>query len=153
MVNIGDKAPAFRLPSTSGGEMGLEELRGKKVVLYFYPKDDTPGCTREACDFRDNLARLTSAGAMVIGVSKDSLGAHARFKDKYSLPFPLLSDAVGTAVRAYGAWGEKKSYGKVTEGVIRSTFLIGPDGRVAALWSPVKVEGHVDEVLAALARV
>ncbi|MBI2894041.1 MAG: peroxiredoxin [Deltaproteobacteria bacterium] len=149
-LEIGAKAPAFRLASTDGREVALEDLAGKTVVLYFYPKDQTPGCTREACDFRDSFSRLGKSGAVVYGVSKDSLGSHERFREKYELPFGLLSDPDNAAARAYGAYGEKVMYGKPVTGTIRSTFVIDPKGRVARVWSPVKVEGHVDEVLAFL---
>jgi peroxiredoxin Q/BCP len=148
---IGDAAPPFSLPSTSGGEVSLASLRGQRFVLYFYPKDDTPGCTTEACDFRDNLARVKAAGAEVYGVSKDSLAAHEKFRGKYGLPFPLLSDAGNEVAKAYGAFGEKKMYGKPVTGTIRSTFLIDAKGKIEQVWSPVKVKGHVEKVLAALA--
>lgn len=151
MVRPGDPAPAFRLPSTSGREVALSQLRGRKLVLYFYPRDDTPGCTREACGFRDNLARVRGAGAEVLGVSKDPLAAHERFRAKYDLPFDLLSDAGNQVARAYGAFGTKTLYGKKVEGTIRSTFLIDERGRVERVWSPVQVDGHVDQVVAALA--
>lgn len=144
-------APAFALPSTSGRTVSSKELRGKRFVLYFYPRDDTPGCTREACDFRDNLARLGSAGVAVYGVSKDSIASHEKFRTKYALPFELLSDEGNAVAKSYGAFGEKKLYGKPVVGVIRSTFLIGADGRIERVWSPVKVDGHVDAVLAAIA--
>ena len=150
MVQVGDKAPEFNLPSSSGGTVSLSKLRGKKVVLYFYPKDDTPGCTKEACDFRDNLGRAKAAGALVYGVSKDSLASHERFRGKYSLPFELLSDADNAVAKAWGAYGTKTMYGKKVVGTIRSTFLIDEQGKVAAVWSPVKVDGHVEKVLAAL---
>jgi peroxiredoxin Q/BCP len=149
-ISIGSKAPSFKLPSTEGKDVSLASLKGQRFVLYFYPKDDTPGCTREACDFRDNLARVTSAGARVYGVSKDPMSAHDKFRSKYELPFPLLSDEGNAVAREYGAYGKKMMYGKAVEGTIRSTFVIGPDGKVEHLWSPVKVDGHVDKVLAAL---
>ncbi len=151
MLKLGDLAPAFTLASTSGRTLSLAELRGRRVVLYFYPKDDTPGCTRESCAFRDNLARLRGHGAVVLGVSRDSIGSHEKFKKKHALPFELLSDPDAEAGKAYGAFGPKMMYGKKVVGTIRSTFVIDEKGRIAALWSPVRVDGHVDAVLAALA--
>jgi thioredoxin-dependent peroxiredoxin len=147
MLKPGDRAPSFQLPSTAGSTRSSLHLRGKRFVLYFYPKDDTPGCTREACDFRDQLARLRSAGVEVIGVSKDSLASHDRFREKYRLPYELLSDEDNRVARAFGAYGEKNMYGRKILGTIRSTFVIDESGRVSALWSPVKVDGHVDKVL------
>jgi peroxiredoxin Q/BCP len=147
MLKPGDKAPSFKLASTGGGEISSSDLKGRKFVLYFYPKDDTPGCTREACDFRDNLARLRREGVEVLGVSKDSLASHGRFRTKYDLPFDLLTDEDHAVARAYGAYGEKNMYGKKILGTIRSTYLIDESGRIDALWSPVKVDGHVDRVL------
>ena len=149
-LTVGTKAPAFKLPSTAGGEVSLASLKGKTFVLYFYPRDSTPGCTVEACDFRDNLARVQAAGAQVFGVSKDTLASHAKFQGKYSLPFPLLSDAGNAAALAYGAFGKKMMYGRAVEGTIRSTYVVGPTGVIEHVWSPVKVKGHVDAVLAAL---
>lgn len=146
----GTKAPAFRLPASTGGEIGLDDLRGRKVVLYFYPKDSTPGCTQEACDFRDRDAALQGQGAVVLGVSKDSLASHEKFRAKYELPFPLLSDPDNAVANAFGAYGEKTMYGKKVLGTIRSTFLIDENGVIERTWSPVKVAGHADEVLAAL---
>jgi peroxiredoxin Q/BCP len=150
MLKPGDPAPSFRLPSTAGTNVSSSDLRGKRFVLYFYPKDDTPGCTREACDFRDHLGRLRSAGVDVYGVSKDPLSSHHRFREKYRLPFELLSDEDNSVARAFGAYGEKNMYGKRILGTIRSTFVVDEGGRVSALWSPVKVDGHVDKVLAFL---
>ena len=150
MLKPGDPAPDFRLPSSSGKEVGLRDLRGRHVVLYFYPKDDTPGCTREACDFRDRVSKLRSAGAEVLGISKDSMGSHQSFVEKYDLTFPLLTDGDNRVSSAYGAYGEKVLYGRRFMGTIRSTFLIDPKGRVQAVWSPVKVDGHADAVLARL---
>ncbi|MBL8857325.1 MAG: peroxiredoxin [Planctomycetes bacterium] len=150
MLELNDPAPDFNLPSTSGKSISLKELRGKRVVLYFYPKDDTPGCTTEACDFRDSLVRLKSRSAVVLGVSKDSLTSHSKFRAKYELPFDLLSDEGNAIAKAYGAYGQKLMYGKLVEGTIRSTFVIDENGKLVARWSPVNVEGHVDEVLAQL---
>ncbi|MFQ5735669.1 MAG: thioredoxin-dependent thiol peroxidase [Thermodesulfobacteriota bacterium] len=154
MVDQGATAPAFRLQGIDedGQErvFGLEDFKGRKVVLYFYPRDNTPGCTREACDFRDNMARLASSGAVVLGVSPDSVKSHLGFREKHGLAFPLLSDPDRATAAAYGAFGEKKMYGKTTMGIIRSTFLIDESGRVERAWRGVKVAGHVDEVLAAI---
>lgn len=150
MLKPGDSAPVFKLPSTSGGPTALKDLRGRKVVLYFYPKDQTPGCTREACGFQDNMARIRGTGAEVFGVSKDSLASHDRFREKYHLAFDLLSDPDNSVATAYGAYGEKTMYGRKVMGTIRSTFLIGESGKIEAVWSPVKVDGHVDKVLAVL---
>ncbi len=150
MVSEGDPAPDFRLPADDGRTYALKDLRGQKVVLYFYPKDDTPGCTKEACSFRDNLARVRSKGAIILGVSRDDLASHAKFRQKYSLTFPLLSDPEGTVIAAYGVWKEKSLYGKTFMGIERTTFVIGEDGRVRKIFPRVKVEGHTDEVLAVL---
>jgi thioredoxin-dependent peroxiredoxin len=150
MLEEGKKAPAFKLESSQGDTVSLDDFKGKTVVLYFYPKDDTPGCTREAQGFRDALPQLKKKGAVVLGVSRDSIKSHCSFRDKYDLNFPLLSDPDGKVLRAYGAWGEKNMYGKVTEGVIRTTVVIGPDGKVTKVFPRVKVDGHVDKVLAAL---
>ena len=150
MLEIGQRAPSFSLSSTAGRNVSLDDLRGRKLVLYFYPKDDTPGCTQEACDFRDNLARFRSAGAQLFGVSKDSLASHAKFRGKHELPFDLLSDEQNAVAKTYGAYGRKNMYGKQVEGTIRSTFLIDEDGRIERIWSPVKVAGHVESVLQAL---
>ncbi len=149
-VAVGDKAPDFKLQADDGRTVSLKDLRGKKVVLYFYPKDDTPGCTAEACSFRDNLARVTSKGAVLVGVSRDDHASHEKFRDKYHLNFPLLSDDGGVVTEAYGVWKKKKLYGKEFMGIERTTFLIDEGGKVAKVWPKVKVEGHTDEVLAAL---
>jgi peroxiredoxin Q/BCP len=147
---VGDKAPAFALSSGDGETIRLKDLAGKSVVLYFYPKDDTSGCTKEACDFRDSSAALKAAGAVVLGVSPDSVASHGKFAGKYDLSFPLLSDPDHKVAESYGVWAEKSMYGRKYFGIERSTFLIAPDGKLAAVWRKVKVPGHVDEVLAAL---
>jgi peroxiredoxin Q/BCP len=147
MLKEGDKAPAFKLPAVDGGDVSLKDFAGRTVVLYFYPKDDTPGCTREACAFRDNQAALKKAGAVVLGVSPDSVESHQKFRTKYKLNFPLLADADKTVARKYGAWGEKVMYGKKVTGMIRSTFVIGGDGVVRKVFPRVKVDGHAEKVL------
>ena len=147
MLQVGKRAPAFDLESDSGNRISLSSLRGKRVVLYFYPKDDTPGCTQESCDFRDNLARVTSHGAIVLGVSKDSVASHRTFKEKFSLSFPLLSDPSHAMIEKYGVWKEKKLYGRAYMGVERTTVIIDEDGKVVHIFPKVKVNGHVDEVL------
>jgi peroxiredoxin Q/BCP len=150
MIAEGKKAPEFTLSSSEGGEVRLKDLRGKTVVLYFYPKDDTPGCTREACAFRDSQAALNRKGVVVLGVSGDSLASHEKFKAKYSLNFPLLSDPDKAVAKKYGAWGEKVLYGKKTVGMIRSTFVIDAEGVVRKVFPKVKVDGHADAVLEAV---
>jgi peroxiredoxin Q/BCP len=150
MLKLGQKAPAFSLPSTSGATVSLASLKGKQVVLYFYPRDNTPGCTVEACDFRDQHSALQKAGAVVLGVSADSLKSHSGFRAKYELPFDLLVDEGSKVATAYGAFGEKLMYGRKVQGTIRSTFLIDAAGCIAQIWSPVKVAGHAEAVLAAL---
>ncbi|MBK7860918.1 MAG: thioredoxin-dependent thiol peroxidase [Archangiaceae bacterium] len=150
MISEGSKAPAFSLKDHSGNTVKLADFAGKQVVLYFYPKDNTPGCTTEACDFRDGHAALKKAGAVVLGVSPDSDKSHQKFIDKFSLPFPLLVDADHAVAEKYGAWGEKSLYGRKFMGIIRSTFLIGPDGKVKKAWPKVKVAGHAGEVLEAV---
>ena len=147
---VGDPAPDFELADDTGEPVKLSKLRGKKVILYFYPKDDTPGCTVEACSFRDNVNRLTGRGAVVLGVSPDSVASHQRFKEKFGLTFPLLSDADKRVVTAYGVWKEKSMYGRTYMGVERTTFIIDERGRIATVFPKVKVDGHVDAVLAAL---
>ncbi|MFA6234192.1 MAG: thioredoxin-dependent thiol peroxidase [Bacteroidota bacterium] len=150
MLEIGKKAPAFSLPSVSGRQVALKDFAGKKVVLYFYPKDNTPGCTQEACDFRDNIARVQSAGAVVLGVSTDSIASHEKFREKYDLPFELLTDESHAMMEKYGVWKEKMNYGRTYMGIERTTVLIDEEGVVTRLWSKVKVKGHVDQVLAAI---
>ncbi len=147
---VGDVAPDFRLPSTRGKEMTLKEHKGKDVILYFYPKDDTPGCTAEACSFRDHEPDLSKAHAVVLGVSTDSLESHDKFRGKYELNFPLLSDSMGDIVKMYGVWKEKNMYGKRYWGVARTTFWIGPDGKIKKIWKKVDTKRHAEEVLAAL---
>jgi peroxiredoxin Q/BCP len=146
----GDRAPAFRAETDSGETIALSDLKGRKVVLYFYPKDLTPGCTQEACDFRDSFARLKKAKAVVLGVSKDTAALHQKFKEKHDLPFPLLVDEDGKICKAYGVWQEKSLYGRKFMGIVRSTFVIGADGKIEKIFPKVKVKGHVDEVLEAL---
>jgi thioredoxin-dependent peroxiredoxin len=153
MIEEGKKAPDFELPSSEGGEVKLKDLRGKAVVLYFYPKDDTPGCTREACAFRDNQAALKKKGVVVLGVSGDSLASHDKFKAKYKLNFPLLSDPDKAVAKKYGAWGEKVLYGKKTVGMIRSTFVIDGEGVVRKVFPRVKVDGHAEKVLEAVSEL
>lgn len=150
MVKEGGKAPAFTLPSSEGGEVSLKDFAGRTVVLYFYPKDDTPGCTREACAFRDAQAPLKKAGAVVLGVSPDSVASHEKFRGKYKLNFPLLADADKTVAKKYGAFGEKVMYGKKVTGMIRSTFVIDGTGVVRKVFPRVKVDGHADQVLEAV---
>ncbi|MET0554623.1 MAG: thioredoxin-dependent thiol peroxidase [Vicinamibacteria bacterium] len=147
MLTEGDKAPAFKLPSVEGGDVSLKDFAGKTVVLYFYPKDDTPGCTREACAFRDSQAALKKAGAVVLGVSPDSVESHQKFRSKYKLNFPLLADDDKTVAKKYGAFGEKVMYGKKVVGMIRSTFVIDGKGVVRKVFPRVKVDGHADKVL------
>ena len=149
-IDTGDKAPDFTLPSDGGGTVSLTGLRGKPVVLYFYPKDDTSGCTAEAKDFRDALGDFAKAGAAVLGVSRDSVAKHDSFKVKYDLNFPLLADEDAAVCAAYGSWVEKSMYGRKYMGIDRATFLIDGTGTIRRVWRKVKVPGHVDEVLAAL---
>ena len=150
MLVIGRPAPDFALQDGEGNTVRLSELRGKKVVLYFYPKDLTPGCTQEACDFRDRHAELQAAGAVVLGVSPDDAKSHRKFAAKHGLPFPLLADTERAAATAYGVWKEKSLYGRTYMGVERTTVLIDEQGNVAKVWPKVKVAGHGDAVLAAV---
>jgi peroxiredoxin Q/BCP len=149
-VEEGEAAPDFTLPADDGGKVKLSALRGKPVVLYFYPKDDTPGCTKEACAFRDRTADLKAKGAVVLGVSPDDLASHGKFRDKYSLNFPLLADIGHQVAERYGAWREKNLYGKTSMGIQRSTFLIDRDGKIRKAWKKVNVDGHDEQVLEAL---
>jgi peroxiredoxin Q/BCP len=150
MLARGVKAPDFSLAADDGTTVTLKALKGRKVVLYFYPKDDTSGCTKEACGFRDRWSDVRQAGAIVLGVSPDAVASHQKFKQKYQLPFPLLADPDHLVAEAYGAWGEKSMYGKKYKGILRSTFLIDGEGRIAQVFEKVKPEGHAAEVLAAL---
>ncbi|MCW5983017.1 MAG: thioredoxin-dependent thiol peroxidase [Bryobacteraceae bacterium] len=149
-LNAGDPAPEFEIETDAGTRLRLSDVKGKNVVLYFYPKADTPGCTREACDFRDNLAGLAGKDAVVLGISPDKPSRQASFKRKYELPFTLLSDVDNKVAAAYGVWKEKSMYGKTYMGIERTTFVIGKDGKIARIFPKVKVDGHVQEVLAAL---
>ena len=148
-LSIGDKAPDFTLPTDGAGTVSLAGFKGKKVILYFYPKDDTPGCTKEACGFRDALPDFEGSGAVVIGLSKDSVARHDKFKAKHALPFTLAADVDGSVTEAYGCWVEKSLYGKKYMGIDRATFLIDGDGILRGIWHKVKVDGHVDAVLKA----
>ncbi|WP_088342915.1 MULTISPECIES: peroxiredoxin [Rhodomicrobium] len=150
MLSEGDKAPDFELPQAGGESVKLSGFKGRPVVIFFYPKDDTSGCTKEALDFTERLDAFGEAGAQVIGISPDSVKSHGKFRDKHGLTVTLLADEEKTAIQAYGVWAEKKMYGRAYMGVDRSTFLIGNDGTIARIWRGVKVPGHVDEVLAAV---
>lgn len=148
---VGQPFPAFALPDAQGQLHTLSDYAGKYVVLYAYPKDDTPGCTKEACDFRDN-ALLKSHGATILGISADDADSHSKFAEKFSLPFPLLSDGGAAYLKSIGSYGEKNLYGKVTLGIKRQTFLIGPDGKLVKSWLAVKVDGHADAVAEAMTK-
>lgn len=147
----GDVAPEISLPTDDGASFELSSLKGKNVVLYFYPKADTPGCTKEACAFRDNSTKFSAANTVIVGVSPDASKAQAKFKDKFNLPFTLLADADHAAAEAYGVWKEKSMYGKKYMGVDRTTFIIDPDGRIKKIFAKVKVDGHAEEVLSSVA--
>lgn len=149
-LKVGDKAPEFSLPTQDGGIVSLKDMKGKPVVLYFYPKDDTPGCTKEACAFRDAYSDFQKAGAVVLGASTDPEKSHKKFADKFTLPFPLLADTEKKLVADYGVWGEKTFMGRKYMGTHRVTFLIGRDGRIAKIWPEVKPEQHAGEVLEAI---
>lgn len=146
----GDKAPPFALPTDDGSTLALKDLKGKPVVLYWYPKDDTSGCTTEACEFRDLFPRFTKGSAVILGASPDSVKSHVKFKQKYDLPFTLLADEDHKVAEAYGVWVEKSMYGRKYMGIERTTFIIGPDGRIARVFEKVKAAGHAAEVEAAL---
>jgi thioredoxin-dependent peroxiredoxin len=149
-LKVGDQAPEFSVATNGGGNVSLADYKGKPVILYFYPKDDTPGCTKEACAFRDDFAAFKKKGAVVLGVSTDPVKAHDKFVEKFKLPFTLLADVDKKIVEAYGVWGEKTFMGRKYMGTHRVKFLIGPDGRIKKIWPLVKPEEHAAEVLAAL---
>jgi peroxiredoxin Q/BCP len=149
----GDRAPAFTLPDQDDTKVSLSGFAGTPLVAYFYPADDTPGCTKEACQFNDNLQAFSRAGANVVGISPDDAESHRRFRSKFALRFPLLSDPRHTVMERYGAWGEKTLYGKKTVGVIRSTFLVGIDGKIRRAWYNVRADGHAQKVLDELHRI
>ncbi|MCH7481965.1 MAG: thioredoxin-dependent thiol peroxidase [Chloroflexi bacterium] len=150
MLEVGARAPDFTATTDTGEQISLSSLRGKKVVLYFYPRDNTPGCTQEACDFRDREEALAAKGAVVLGVSTDSAASHEKFKAKHALPFTLLADPEKELVSAYGVYQEKKQYGRSFMGVVRTTFVIDADGVIANVFEKVKVKGHADAVLDSL---
>ncbi len=148
-LEVGSKAPAFKLAATDGKTISLKDFagpKGKNVVLYFYPRDDTPGCTKEACGFRDEIGHFQSADTVVLGVSTDTVESHEKFTEKFSLPFPLLADEDHAVAEKYGVWVEKNMYGKKSMGIQRATFLIDKSGKIVAIWPRVKVEGHIEEV-------
>jgi peroxiredoxin Q/BCP len=149
-IEVGKKAPAFTLTADDGKKVKLSDLKGSPVVLYFYPKDDTPGCTKEACAFRDRQAEMEQLGAKVLGVSPDTVESHVKFRDKFNLNFPLLADPDHAVAEKYGAWREKNMYGKKSMGIQRSTYLIDADGKVAKVWQRVQVDGHDDAVIDSL---
>ena len=150
MIKVGDKAPDFSGVDENGEKISLKDFKGKKVVLYFYPKDNTTGCTAEACDFRDSYSRIKRKGVVLLGVSPDSEKSHQKFKEKYDLPFPLIADTDKVISNEYGVWQEKSMYGRKYMGIVRSTFVIDEKGKIMAVFPKVKVAGHVDEVLEAL---
>ena len=147
MLKAGSKAPNFSLETDEGKKVSLKDFAGKKVVLYLYPKDDTPGCTKEACSFTENIGTIKKSGAVVLGISADSAESHKKFKDKYGLTFPLLSDLNRETIQKYGVWKEKNMYGKKMMGVERTTFLIDEEGKIAHIFPKVKVDGHTEKVL------
>ena len=148
-LKVGDTAPGFSLATDGGGSLSLDDLKGKKVILYFYPKDDTPGCTKEACAFRDAMPDFTAADAVIVGVSRDSAAKHDKFKAKHDLPFTLVSDEDGKLCEDYGVWVEKSMYGRKYMGIERATYLIDEGGKIAEIWRKVKVPGHAEAVLKA----
>lgn len=150
MLEVGNKAPEFSLVADSGEKVSLKDYKGKKVILYFYPKDMTSGCTQEACDFRDNIKKFEKKNTVVIGVSPDDTKSHNKFKDKYELPFTLLSDESKKMLLDYGVWQEKSMYGRKYMGVVRTTFIIDENGKIEKIFEKVKVPGHIDELLDSL---
>lgn len=150
MLKVGDKAPDFKLTADNGQHVSQRDYKGKKIILYFYPKDMTDGCTKESCDFRDNIKKIEKKNAVVIGVSADDTKSHVKFKDKYKLPFTLLSDETKKMLEAYGVWQEKNMYGRKYMGIVRTTFIINEKGKIEKIFGKVKVEGHVNEVLESL---
>jgi peroxiredoxin Q/BCP len=150
MLTIGQKVPDLKMLNDQGNEISLSDFKGQKIVLYFYPKDDTSGCTKEACDFRDNLPHFATLKTVILGVSKDNISSHKKFKTKYDLPFTLLSDETLALCQAFGVWVDKSMYGKIYKGIERSTFLIDEEGLIMHIWRKVKVPGHADAVLKAL---
>ncbi len=150
-LETGDRAPAFTLPDQDGTSVALTSFKGQSVIVYFYPADDTPGCTKEACQFNDNLKAFEKSNVAVLGISPDGAEKHTKFRTKYKLKFPLLTDSSHAVMEKYGAWGEKMMYGKKKVGTIRSTFLIGPDGKIKRAWYNVRADGHAAKVLEELA--
>ena len=146
-LTIGDKAPDFMIAADGGGTFSLSEMRGHNVIIYFYPKDDTPGCTKEACEFRDSLPDFSNSSSKIIGISKDTVAKHDKFKSKYELPFTLGADLAGDVCEVYGTWVEKSMYGRQYMGIERATFLVDTEGVLQGVWRKVKVKGHVEEVL------
>ena len=146
-LSVGDPAPSFQLPSDTEGTISLADLKGQKFILYFYPKDMTPGCTKQACDFRDHLETIDQAGYKVYGVSPDPVARHAKFREKHDLNFPLLADEDHAAAEAFGVWREKKNYGKTYEGIVRSTFFIDADGKIEEIHDNVRATGHVERLV------
>jgi peroxiredoxin Q/BCP len=149
-LSVGDKAPDFNLKNQDGESVSLSAYRGRKVVVYFYPRDDTPGCTKEACQFNDLLSQFAGLSADIVGISRDGADSHQKFRQKYGLTFQLLSDPDNSVMEAFGSWGEKTNYGKTSMGVIRSTFLIDEEGKISQAWYNVKADGHAEKVLEAL---
>jgi thioredoxin-dependent peroxiredoxin len=152
-MDVNSKAPEFTLPDQNGKDISLKEFRGKNVVLYFYPRADTPGCTIEACEFRDSYKKIKKTGAVLLGISPDTPKSQKKFEEKFSLPFTLLGDAEKKVANLYGVYKEKNMYGKKVMGVARTTFIIGPDGKIKHVFQKVKPEGHADEVLAELKKL